>query len=60
MSLMHALVEGDGKLNTFAIVKYYGIWYKDGPFDIGTTTRNALKHADPENPCPDLLRNAAH
>ena len=35
MCLMHGLVEGNGKLNTANIVKYYGQWYVYGPFDIG-------------------------
>lgn len=39
MCLMHSLVEGNGKLNTGNIVKYYGQWYAFGPFDIGLNTR---------------------
>ena len=56
MCLLHGLVEGKGKLNAKAIVKNYGLWYKDGPFDIGTTTRNAMKYINPDKPDPRSMR----
>ena len=56
---MHALIEGKGKLDVKAIVKYYGKWFQDGPFDIGMTTASALKHADPSDPNPTKVRSAA-
>ena len=59
MCLMHGLLEGKGKLNAAAIVKYYGKWYKNGPFDIGYTTCNALSMANPSDPSPELVRYAA-
>ena len=59
MCLMHGLIEGKGKLNAAAMVKYYGKWYKNGPFDIGYTTRNALSMANPSDPDPELVRYAA-
>ena len=59
MCLMYGLIEGKGKLDAAAIVKYYGKWYKNGPFDIGNTTRNALSTASSTNPDPEVTRNAA-
>ena len=59
MCLMYGLIEGKGKLDAAAIVKYYGKWYKNVPFDIGYTTRNALSTASSTNPEPDVTRNAA-
>ncbi|CDW77035.1 UNKNOWN [Stylonychia lemnae] len=41
------------------ITKYYGTWMRCA-FDIGNTTRNALKVIDPENPSPlDVFHNVA-
>ena len=56
---MHALLEGKGKLDAKAIVKYYGKWYNEIPFDIGHTTSNALRYANPKNPNPTVTRSAA-
>ena len=47
---MRGLIDGKGKLNTAHIVKYYGLWYRDGPFDIGLTTRKAMKTINPDQP----------
>ena len=52
MCLMRGLSDGNGKLNTAHIVKYYGKWCQDGPFDISLPTRTALKVIDPEKPDP--------
>ena len=59
MCLMHGLTEGKGKLDPKAIVKYYGLWYKNDPFDIGMTTQNAMQYADPKDPNPILMRSGA-
>ena len=56
---MHALLEGQGKLNVKSIVKYYGKWFKDGPFDIGMTTATAMKYANPDDPNPKAMKSGA-
>ena len=56
---MHALREGQGKLNVKSIVKHYGKWFKDGPFDIGMTTASAMKYACPDEPNPKAMKNGA-
>ncbi|CAG9333579.1 unnamed protein product [Blepharisma stoltei] len=43
MCLLRGLYEGNGKFNLDLIAKYYKEWYCTGPFDIGKTTKNALK-----------------
>ena len=60
MCLLHGLVEGKGKLNTGNIVKYYGQWYVFGPFDIGQTTRSALKAINVDKPRAVNPRTSAH
>ena len=59
MCLMHALIEGKGKLDARAIVKNYGFWYKSDPFSVGRTTSNAMELADTQNPDPAAMRAAA-
>ena len=44
MTMMNALIEGEGKFNTFKHCEWYGKWYDSMPFDIGITTRDGLKH----------------
>ena len=44
MCLMHGLIEGNGQLDANLITKQYGMWYADGPFDIGMTTQTAMKY----------------
>jgi ADP-ribosylglycohydrolase len=47
MCLVNALTEEDiHTLNLNLIQKYFGMWYKSNPFDIGNTTRAALKVID--------------
>ena len=43
MCLMHGLIDGKGTLNQQLIAKWYLQWYKSPPFDIGNTTRCAMK-----------------
>ena len=59
MCLMHGLIEGKGKLDAKAIVKNYALWYEEGPFDIGSTTRNAMKYTNPNKPCAISMRGGA-
>ena len=59
MSLMHGLVEGEGKLDMSKVVRYYGLWFQEGPFDRGTTTSNALREINPDKPNPLEPRSAA-
>jgi len=44
-SLIHGLIRANGKLNLDFIAQEYGEWFESGPFDIGITTRNAVKPA---------------
>jgi ADP-ribosyl-[dinitrogen reductase] hydrolase len=57
--LMHALVKGKGNLNLAQIVKYYGLWNRSKPFDIGNTTRATVFKCDPDNPNPERPYKAA-
>ena len=59
MCLMHALVEGKGKIDAKAIVKNYGLWYQSDPFAVGSTTANAMEQADPKDPDPEAMRAVA-
>ena len=56
---MHGLVEGKGILNTALIAKYYGQWFADDPFDIGSTVKAGLKGIDLENPSAKSAVHAA-
>ena len=59
MCLMRGLISGKGKLDASHICKNYGLWYADGPFDIGMTTKSALKYIKLEDPKPSQAREAA-
>lgn len=43
MCLLQGLIEGDGIIDQMKIAEWYFKWYDDGPFDIGNTTRNAMR-----------------
>ena len=43
MCLMKGLIDGKGTLNQQLIAEWYLQWYKSPPFDIGNTTRCAMK-----------------
>ena len=56
---MRGLVEGKGTLNLALIASYYGRWFNDEPFDIGTTTTNGLKGINVDNPkAADAVKSA--
>ena len=54
MCLLHALVKGKGTLDANEICINYGEWIQFGPFDIGMTTRNGLRHCRCLRPDPSL------
>lgn len=44
MCQMHALSQmKQGQFDKYNIAMMYKMWYEDGPFDIGSTTRNGLE-----------------
>ena len=43
MCLMHGLIEGNGVVDQSIIAKWYLDWYKSPPFDIGYTTKCAMR-----------------
>ena len=57
---MQGLIDGNGKLNTAHIAKYYGQWYNDGPFDIGSATQGGLKGINMDNPTAEQARASAN
>ena len=59
MSQMRGLLAGEGKLDLFYHCVYYGHWYQYGPFDIGQTTENGLRHCVPSEPDPSKPQAAA-
>lgn len=52
MCLMRGLLAGEGKLDLFQHCIFYGHWVQYGPFDIGQTTENGLKHCSIAHPDP--------
>ena len=59
MCQLRGLIEGEGKLDMSKIVRYYGLWFQEGPFDRGTTTSRALSAINPDKPNPLEPRSAA-
>ncbi|CAI2367977.1 unnamed protein product [Moneuplotes crassus] len=59
MSLLHALVNGEGQFKETEVAKYYGKWYRSNPFDCGITIGNALSVANPKRPNPDDIKDEA-
>ena len=59
MCLIRGLLAGHGKLDLHYHCIYYGHWYQYGPFDIGQTTENGLKHCSTSNPQPHISQAAA-
>jgi len=49
MCIVHALYEGKETLLVHELQYYFGLWYNSIPFDIGTTTREALSAIDMVN-----------
>ena len=59
LSLLHALIEGEGKLDLCAICKWYSKWLSSKPYDVGNTTRNGLSKCSQVNPDPSKAYQAA-
>jgi len=59
MSLLHALVKGNGRFDEDEVARYYGKWKNSRPFDCGITIGNALSVADPKAPDPLDIKEEA-
>ena len=55
MCLVNALTDGDVKVMSLNIIQiYFAMWYQSAPFDIGNTTKTALKVIDIHNSDPTI------
>ena len=56
MCILHSLTEADANtLDVYLLEKYYALWRDSDPFDMGITTRKALRNMNAKSPEPSKI-----